>query len=214
MTIVVLGLYCKEDKIGLFFKVNSKCKADLWPYIHKYVNQSTSRICTDSARQYIGIEKIFPGSTVHNTTNHSKGEYVNENDHTNTINDLENQNRILKKNLLCRRTTNHLHQYMALFFYRKHCLEKKYKEDTGSQIMEFLMDMKKVYPCIADGAECVGLQLKDFDPPTVESENLEAVIPPKQPRLLTINDELNELYELDTNENTDDDFMDENNINF
>jgi len=35
MTIVVLGLYCKEDKTGLFFKVNAMSKAELWPYIKK-----------------------------------------------------------------------------------------------------------------------------------------------------------------------------------
>lgn len=100
---------------------------------------------------------------------------------------------------------------MALFFYRKYCLEKEYKDDLGSQIMEFLLDVKKVYPCFIDGEESVGLQLKDFDPPTVHSEHLEGVLPPKQPRLLTINDELNEL---DSNTSTDDDFIDETCIPF
>lgn len=205
MTYVVLGLFCKEDKVGRFFKVNSKCKEDLWPFIHKFVNHNTSRICTDSARQYIGVERMFTDSTIHAVTNHSKGEYVDKTDATNTINDLENQNKLLKKTILCRKTTDHVHQYMALFFYRKYCLERKYKDDLGSQIMEFLLDVKKVYPCYTDGEISEGLQLKDIDPPTVQSENLESVLPPKHPRLLTINEELNEL---DSN-STDDDFIDE-----
>lgn len=37
MTITVLGLYCKEDKTGLFFKVNNKSKKELWPYVYSKV---------------------------------------------------------------------------------------------------------------------------------------------------------------------------------
>lgn len=104
MTTTVLGLYCKEDKTGLFFRVNSKSKRDLWPYIKKYVDSNTSRMCTDSARQYDGVERMLAPDTVHLQTNHSKGEFVCKSDSQNTINDLENQNKLLKKAILCRRT--------------------------------------------------------------------------------------------------------------
>jgi len=45
--------------------------------IKKYVAYNTSAICTDSARQYFGVEKMFSPQTVHKQTNHSKGEFVN-----------------------------------------------------------------------------------------------------------------------------------------
>lgn len=48
MTYVVLGLFCKEDKTGLFLKINSKSKKDLWPYIKKFFNPETRNICTDT----------------------------------------------------------------------------------------------------------------------------------------------------------------------
>lgn len=114
MTIIVLGLYCKEDKQGLFFKVNAKSKAELWPYIRKYVHPETSKICSDSAKQYDDVEKLFSSDAVHLKTNHSRGEFVSKVDPTNTINDLEKQNRLLKKTILCRRP-KFLHQYMACF---------------------------------------------------------------------------------------------------
>jgi len=40
---------------------------------------------------------MFSAKTVHKQTNHSKGEFVSKADQTNTINDLENQNKLLKK---------------------------------------------------------------------------------------------------------------------
>lgn len=43
MTITVLGIYCKEDKTGPFFKVNSKSQADLWPRIKRYKIKGMSR---------------------------------------------------------------------------------------------------------------------------------------------------------------------------
>ncbi|XP_035227418.1 uncharacterized protein LOC118199635 [Stegodyphus dumicola] len=72
MTITVLGIYCREDKEGLFFRVNGKSKRDIWPYIKHHVHPETSVICTDSAKQYKNVESMFSGA-VHKTTNHSKG---------------------------------------------------------------------------------------------------------------------------------------------
>lgn len=103
MTIVVLGIYCKEDKTGLFFKVDGKSKAEMWPLIKKHVDPTTKTVCTDSAKQYHGIEKMFDAGCVHLSTNHSKGEYVDKANPINTINDLENQNKLLKKAIVCRR---------------------------------------------------------------------------------------------------------------
>lgn len=188
MSVIVFGLYCKEDKVGLFFRVNSKSKAELWPYVKKYVNDRTTRICTDSAKQYKGIEKLFQPGAIQLETNHSIGEYVQRGNPLNTINDLENQNRILKDNLICRRSLNHIEQYMALHFYRKYYLEKDYKQHLGSQIMQFLIDMKTVYPGFVDGKLRSPLQLKEIDPPTVDSEGLTNHISAKKARLSTCDD--------------------------
>lgn len=177
MTTTVLGLYCKEDKVGLFFKVNSKSKRELWPYIQKYVDSTTSRICTDSAGQYFGVEQMFGPSTVHLRTNHSKGEFVDRTNPMNTINDLENQNKLLKKSIKCRRTPKLLHQYMALFFYRKVYLDKYFKDDLGSQIMQFLLDTKKIYPGVVEGVLREGLTIKELDPPSFSDSQAECYLP-------------------------------------
>lgn len=140
-------------------------------YIQKYVDFHTSRIFTDSAKQYVGVEKIFSTETVHLTTNHSKGEFVSSTNPENTINDLENENKLLKKQIICRNTTKLLQQYMALLFYRRNCLEKHY-DDSGSQIMQFLLDVKKVYPGVVNGELQEGLSLKEIDEPNT-------VCPPK-----------------------------------
>ena len=96
MNIVVQGLYCKEDKTGIFLKVDGKSKRDLWPYIKKFVDPNTSTICTDQTKQYHGVEKLFGSTYSHLTTNHSVGEFVTAANSSNTINDLENQNKLLK----------------------------------------------------------------------------------------------------------------------
>lgn len=178
MTITVLGMYCKEDKTGLFFKVNSKSKADLWPYKKQYVDPTTTTICTDSAKQYCNVQNLFSEKCQHLTTNHSIGEYVDKNNSKNTINDLENQNKLLKKAIICRRSPKLIHQYMVLYFYRQNHLEK-YKNDIGSQIMVFLEDIAKVYPPWIDGIKKENLFLKDIDPPTVDSQEIEHLLPQK-----------------------------------
>lgn len=76
---------------------------------------------------------------------------------------------------------------MALFFYRKNLLEKSYN-DLGSQIMMFFEDIKKVYPGYVDGKESEGLFLKNFDCPTVESEDIGYLLPPKRARNMTVDE--------------------------
>ncbi|KAL7293178.1 hypothetical protein TKK_0013326 [Trichogramma kaykai] len=146
MTITFLGLYCKEDKIGLFLKVNAKSKKELCPYIKKLLHYETSRTCTDSAKQYQGVEKMFSSDTVHLQTNHSIGEYVDQ------FNPMK--------------SSKLLHQYMALYFYRQVKLSE-YKNDLGSQLMQFLLDINTVYPGIVNGVIQEGLTLKEIDPPCI-----------------------------------------------
>lgn len=164
----------------------------MWPYISKFVAKDTARLCTDSAKQYVGVEKLCGESTVHLTTNHSIGEYVSKDDSSNTINDLENQNKLLKRSILCRRSPKLLHQYMALHYYRQQHLEREYKNDTGSQIMQFLLDCKRVYPGVVDGERVAGLELMEIDPPSIASEGLESVVPAKRARIQSIDEELEE----------------------
>lgn len=114
MKITVLGLHCKEDNIGLFFRLNSKVKAELWPHIRNYVDSSILRICTENVKQYEGIDQMFDPSIVHLRTNNS----------INTIIYLGKQNRLLEISIKCRRSSHLLHQYMALFFYRNMYLNK------------------------------------------------------------------------------------------
>lgn len=139
---------------------------------------------------------MFGADTVHLSTNHSKGEYVSKEDPSNTINDLENQNKILKRTILCRKTPKLIHQYMALLYYRQQLLEKDYKDDLGSQIMQFLLDIKSVYPGIVDGQRQAELQ--EIDPSTVETEELEDLVPVKRPRRTTLEEDFDELSEGET----------------
>ena len=89
-TVVVFGLYYREDKEGLFFEVEGKKKRDLWPYIKHYCDPETSIICSDQAKQYYGEEKFFK-QAVHKSTNHSKT------DMSNTINENKQLKAILKR---------------------------------------------------------------------------------------------------------------------
>ncbi|CAH2100527.1 unnamed protein product [Euphydryas editha] len=167
MTITVLGLYCKEDKMGLFF----------------------------DAKQYHGVNRMFSLDTVHLQTNHSKGEFVSKSDAANIINDLENQNKLMKKSIACRSSDKLLHQNMALYFYRRHYLENNYT-DKGSQIMQFLLDTKKVYPGVVNGKLQEELLLKEIDQPEplVEDEaSTSGLPPPKKPRLEGIVTEIDDI---------------------
>lgn len=153
---------------------------------------------------------MFEQSTVHLKTNHSIGEYVDSTNPMNTLNDLENQNKLLKRRIVCRRTTKLLRQYMALFYYRQDHVEKLYKQDLGFQIQQFLEDIKKVYPGFVNGVKLEGLTLRAVDPPTVESEDLGDLIPAKRPKLSTITEEIDEADDEDSeNNNGDEDYVED-----
>ncbi|KAK0156861.1 hypothetical protein PV327_011569 [Microctonus hyperodae] len=91
------------------------------------------------------------------------GLYCKEDKTGNTINDLENQNKLFKKSIACRKIPKLLHQYMALFWYRRNVLKKF--DDDGSQNMQFLLDIKRVYPGYVNGNLQEGLMLKEIDSP-------------------------------------------------
>lgn len=176
MTQTIFGIYCREDKEGLFFRVNGKSKRDLWPIIHKYCHPETAVICTDSARQYKNVHLLF-NDAVHKTTNHRKGEFVDKNDVTNTINSLENQNKILKATIRSRRNDVVIRQNMAVYFYRRRRLPLSIP--IGERIHHFLEDIREVYP--GPGKE--GKQLLELELPTPESEGIEELMPPpKRPK--------------------------------
>ncbi|GBN20246.1 hypothetical protein AVEN_45348-1 [Araneus ventricosus] len=118
MTQVVLGIYCREDKEGLFFLVKGKERADFWPFMKKHCHPETSVICTDSTRQYYDVQNLFQEAT-HKRTNHKIGQFVDLHDRSNTINDLDNENKHLKKSVVSRRTPKMLPQYKALHYYRR-----------------------------------------------------------------------------------------------
>lgn len=203
MSIIVLGIYCKEDKTGIFFKVDGKSKRDLWPYIKKFVDPKTSRICTDSAKQYHGVENVISSTCTHHTTNHSIAEFVAANDSTNTINDLECQNKLLKKAIVSRKNTAALYQYMALYYYRKNILEKQYQHDHGSQIMQFLEDVARVYPGWINGEKKDILTLKNLEPLPQDINNVEDLLleSSKYQHEVPINEEFN--FEDSSDDDTD-----------
>ncbi|KAL7287977.1 hypothetical protein TKK_0018033 [Trichogramma kaykai] len=150
---------------------------------------------------------MFSSNTEHLQTNHSIGEYVDKTNPLNTINELENQNKLLKKSIKCRRTPKLLHQYMALNFYIRTFLHR-YKNDYGSQIMTFLLDIKTVYPGIVDGELREGLTLKDIYTPSFSSSEQDQFLPPPKKQSLENeleleNDNIDNVIEED---NSDSDF--------
>lgn len=59
--------------------------------------------------------------------------------------------------------------------------------------MQFLLDMREVYPGIVDGEQKAGLELVYFDPPTVQSEGLEDLVPPERRPEEAMDEELSEI---------------------
>ena len=74
-SITLLGITCQEQKRSLYWRVDGKYKAILWPKIKKHVHPETTFIYTDSAKQYSNVQTIFDDA-LHGTVNHSKGEFV------------------------------------------------------------------------------------------------------------------------------------------
>ncbi|KAF7383134.1 hypothetical protein HZH68_014983 [Vespula germanica] len=85
MSIFVLSIYSKEDKSG---------------------------ICTDNAKQYHSVEEIISSSCMQ--LNQSIVEFVATDDCMNTINNLEAQNKLLKRTIVFWKKAVVLYQYMCL----------------------------------------------------------------------------------------------------
>ena len=111
-------MYCREDK-GLFFEVGSKKKKYIWSYIEHFCHPDTSVMCSNEAKQYDGVERNF-NEAIHKTTNHSKGEFVSKTVViVNIVNDLQNENKQLKKELKRRWPKDSLFQFMDVYFYSR-----------------------------------------------------------------------------------------------
>ncbi|GBM21075.1 hypothetical protein AVEN_200764-1 [Araneus ventricosus] len=131
-------------------------------------------ICTDSARQYYDIQNLFKDAR-HKRTNHKIGQFVDLNDRSNTINDLENENKHLNNAIVSRRTPKMLAQYMALHYYRRTQLDSHPRSERLGQL---LADTAKVYP----GYGIEGLKLVQVEEPTVDSEEIGHLIK-KRPKI-------------------------------
>ncbi|GFY70768.1 DDE_Tnp_IS1595 domain-containing protein [Trichonephila inaurata madagascariensis] len=153
-----------------FFLVDGEKKKDLWPRIARHCNPETSVICTDSATQYHNVNKLF-NDAFHKTTNHKKGEFVNETNKLNTINPLENENWHFKKSIINRKSEKSIRQYMTLHFYRRTRLNTLNSLDAKVQM--FLEDISWVFP----GYGKEGLQLRKIEVPIVESEDISDMMP-------------------------------------
>ena len=44
MSITLFGIYCREDKMEVYFQMNGKSKRDLWPIIIQVVHADTADI--------------------------------------------------------------------------------------------------------------------------------------------------------------------------
>ena len=72
-----------------------------------------------------------------------KGEFVSKIDISSTINDLENENKQLKRELKRRRLKDSLYQFMGVYFYRR--TQLNHLKTDGEKVFKFLT-FKSVYP--------------------------------------------------------------------
>ena len=173
-SIVLIGIYCRENKEGLYFRTNGKSKRDLWPLLSKYVHLEIKRICTDQAKQYKKIKTLFSPSTQRTVVNHSKGQFVEKNDKENHINSIENNNKHLKSFFKSRRSDKLIYQYMAVHFYSNRYIKKH--KTLGDQLQQFIDDVIRVYPGPPE-LGVGGLQLNETNLQTPESEDIENLMP-------------------------------------
>jgi ISXO2 transposase-like protein len=149
MTITILGLHCREDKKTLFFRVPSKKKDDLYPFIERFTNNNTNVVCTDGGRQYVGVGSLFKEGTQHKVVYHNKL-FVDKQDNSNHINGIENQNRWLKRDIKSRVSVEDIDCYIKKFIYFKNTFvkEKNKVQSLGEKLKLFLTDMSRVFPGI------------------------------------------------------------------
>lgn len=154
MTTIIFGMYCRETKQVLFFRVPNKGKRALWPLIKKWVHPGIARICSDGAATYQGVAgvhaEMFPDA-IHDVVIHSEGVFADPEDPTNHINSIENENKLIKREMRNRRTDKIMDQYIAWHCYRRCYLSRL--DNNGMRLRRFLKDTRKVYP----GAGQVGI---------------------------------------------------------
>lgn len=143
-SLVILGIYCRETKEGLYWQVPGKSRKILWSYMLKYVAPG-SCIMTDCAPQYRGCEEL--GLSFHKVVNHSKpgpGRFVDTEDARVHIQNIETRNRHLKDIIKRASTDEGLFLYISEFTYR----ERQFKptDSNGQKFRRFLQDVGQVYP--------------------------------------------------------------------
>ncbi|XP_017470768.1 PREDICTED: uncharacterized protein LOC108362347 [Rhagoletis zephyria] len=141
MTINVVGLFCKEDRTGIFYKVNQTNIKSLWPYIAELVDQGKPKnnaFSDEEESDYSMEEIIQKGKSIRNVSSKKKAPILS-------------------------------HQNMGATFYRRHYLAKF--ETDGERITTFLEHIREVYPGYQDGVLRTGLFLKVIDPITENSSH-------------------------------------------
>ncbi|XP_053962558.1 uncharacterized protein LOC128866086 isoform X1 [Anastrepha ludens] len=134
LTINVVGLFCKEDRTGLFFKINHTSIENLWPYIAELVDQRKPQndVFSDEEESDYSLEDAFHKGKILNSVSSAK------------------------------KTPPLSHQNMGAAFYRRHYLAKF--ETDGERITTFLQHIREVYPGYQGGVLKTGLFLKEIDP--------------------------------------------------
>jgi len=163
MTVTIFGILCREQRRSIYFRVPGKAKHYLWPIVAKYAHQDSSNIYSDSALQYVGIEHLF-ANAIHKKTNHSAGQYVDENDKDNHINSLECDNRWMKKHVVCRNDLELIDSQIQTFVYFRNAFPNFSELSIAQKIERFLIDISRVFP----GVNGIPLQWFPVEIPTPE----------------------------------------------
>ena len=96
------------------FHVDGTTHIDILPVVRANIDRET-RVVTDEARVYIHLDNVFKS---HSTVNHSLGEYVRGNVHTNTVEGFYSVFKRGMKGVYQHCSEQHLHRYVAEFDFR------------------------------------------------------------------------------------------------
>ncbi|GIY62508.1 DDE_Tnp_IS1595 domain-containing protein [Caerostris darwini] len=151
----------RDEKEGLFLIKKGKSKRELWPFIKHHCHPETSIICSDKAKQYVGVQNIFSNAP----HNHSIGEFFSPTNPLNTINALENENKHLKDAIISTRSPDHVNQYMGLHFYRR---TRMMNIPQDERIHLFMKDASKVNA----GYRNENMEKLEITVPDAESEGI------------------------------------------
>lgn len=79
MSIVVFGIYCREDEEVIFLRVNGKEKRDMRPCVVRHCDPDTKSSARTRQSSTVVLKKLIHYAT-HETTNHKKCEFVSKTD--------------------------------------------------------------------------------------------------------------------------------------